>query len=296
MATPLPEDLPDSFRVRDGLREGVGLGRQRGRDLSRPHWGIRGRREPTRHSELALAFAPRMPDRAFLFGLSAAAVHGIPLPQRLATNAIHVGVPAGGRRIDSADVRPHHVRIHPADVIVWRGTSITTLERTWCDLGASGLTVPELVAAGDHLLWWRRPRTTTSSLEAALVRYDSRRGSRLLRVSLSLLCGRADSPPESEIRVAICDAGLPAPTVNMPVYDSIGRFVAQPDLTWMNLEVALEYEGDHLRTNRDQWHRDIERYARLQELGWIIIRATASDYRDPRRLIARLSRALASRA
>ena len=55
---------------------------------------------------------------------------------------------------------------------------------------------------------------------------------------------------------------------------------------------AVEYEGDHHRTDRTQWHDDIRRYALLAEHGWTIIRATAADHRDPRDLIARVRRAM----
>lgn len=292
MPAQLPEGLPPDFRVRDGIARGVSVDRMRGADLARPHWGIRSVVLPSTPAANATAFAPRMPPRAFLFGLSAAAVHGMPLPWNADLSQVHVGVRAGTRRIDSGDVRAHHVRIDPLDIGRIGGIAITTPERTWCDLGAGGLTMPQLVAAGDFLLWHRGPRSSATRLAIALRRYDGRRGALLLHRSLALLDGRSDSAPESEIRIAILEAGLPAPRVNMPVHDARGHFVAQPDLTWPDRKIALEYEGDHHRTDKEQWHRDIERYARLQELGWAIIRATAADYRNPARLLARLTRLL----
>jgi very-short-patch-repair endonuclease len=64
------------------------------------------------------------------------------------------------------------------------------------------------------------------------------------------------------------------------------------DLAWPDARVAIEYEGDHHRTDRAQWHYDIRRYDLLAENGWTVIRATASDYRDAQYLVTRVRRAL----
>jgi very-short-patch-repair endonuclease len=82
--------------------------------------------------------------------------------------------------------------------------------------------------------------------------------------------------------------------VNSAVLDG-RRFVATPDLSWPWHRVALEYEGDHHRTDARQWHHDITRYSRLQELGWLVFRATATDYRDPSAIVSRVIRAIESR-
>jgi hypothetical protein len=58
--------------------------------------------------------------------------------------------------------------------------------------------------------------------------------------------------------------------------------------------LALDYEGEHRRTDRRQWHKDLERFADLQEHGWTAIRATAADYSAPGRLIGRLRRLLSA--
>lgn len=176
-----------------------------------------------------------------------------------------------------------------------QGLPLTSPARTWCDLAASGLRRPELIAAGDRLLWRRDPLASDRDIRSALARYEGRRGSRLLRDALPMLTSRSDSAPESELRTAIIDADLPRPEVNAEIVDARGRFLAQPDLVWRAAKVALEYEGDHHRTDRDQWHRDLERFSRLQENGWIVLRASAADYRDSSALIARLERLLRAR-
>ena len=106
-----------------------------------------------------------------------------------------------------------------------------------------------------------------------------------------MLVTTSDSPPESELRIAFYLAGLPIPLANFPIRVA-GKLVASPDLCWPAFRIAVEYEGDHHRTDAKQWHYDIERYARLQELGWLVIRATAADYADPTALISRVIRAM----
>jgi hypothetical protein len=218
----------------------------------------------------------------------------MPLPSRLSVRDLHVGVAAGARRVVASGIRSHHVTIADAERTTRLGADVTTIERTWCDLAAGGLTLSELVAAGDYAIWRRRPLTSRASLEKAFTGYAGRRGTRRLGSALQLLSERSDSAPESELRVWVIEAGLPAPSVNVAVFDKRGRFLAQPDLTWRDKRLALEYEGDHHRTDPKQWHADLERFARLQEHGWTVLRAAAEDYRRPGRLLARLARILIS--
>lgn len=233
-----------------------------------------------------------MPQRAFYIGRTAAAVHELPLPARFSAEThLHIGVPSGERRVSALGVIPHHVRIAPQDIVTHRSLRVTTIERTWCDLAASQLTLAELVAAGDRALWRRDPRTTADDLLDSVRRYEGRRGSRLMRLALDLVTDAADSAPESEVRVAIILAGFPAPSINEEVRLE-SRVVLRPDLSWPDLKVAIDYEGDHHRVDRDQWSRDIQRFRMLADAGWRIYRATADDYRSPQKLLLWLARNL----
>ena len=171
-----------------------------------------------------------------------------------------------------------------------RGIPVTAVERTWCDLAAGGMGLAPLVAVGDAILRRQVTRSDLAGIRAAVSRYRGRRGARTIAIALDLLDGRADSAPESEIRVALNQAGLPRPSVGYPI--ALGDAVVHVDLAWQDVKVALEYEGDYHRTDRDQWHYDIRRYDVLALHGWTVIRATALDYRDPTRLLARVAHAL----
>jgi hypothetical protein len=188
-------------------------------------------------------------------------------------------------------VIPHHLRVPPQDIVTHRSLRVTSIERTWCDLATSRLTLAELVAAGDRAIWRRDPRTTADDLLDCVRRYEGRRGSRMMRTALGLLTNAADSAPESEVRVAIIRAGFPPPSVNKEIRLANG-VTLHPDLSWPSFKVAIDYDGDHHRVKRDQWNRDIQRFRKLADAGWRIYRATAEDYRSPQQLLLWLARNL----
>ncbi|QEO08664.1 endonuclease domain-containing protein [Protaetiibacter larvae] len=294
----LLEPLGDRFRVSDAVNAGATPEQLRTRTLYAPFWGIRSRIEVRNLRERAEAFMPRMPDRAFYFGPTAAGLHGIPLPPRKVSDLLHIGVVAGERRVDARGVVAHHVIIDARDVMLVDGIPVTTPARTWCDLSAGGLLRHEVVAIGDHLIGGEHPLATTTELLAALARYEGRRGSKLMRDALPVLNGDAASVRETWLRVLIIDAGLPEPVVQCVVVNRWGRKIGRCDLGWPQLRIGIEYEGDHHRTDREQWQYDIRRYREMEEAGWLIIRVTAADFADAPardRLIRRLRSAISAR-
>ena len=66
------------------------------------------------------------------------------------------------------------------------------------------------------------------------------------------------------------------------------------DLGWEDIKVAVEYEGDHHRTDRRQFNRDIARFEATAELGWIVVRVTVEDV--PGGILRRVAAAWARRA
>ena len=89
------------------------------------------------------------------------------------------------------------------------------------------------------------------------------------------------------------DGGVPAPVPQYTVLDARGRFVARADFGWPELRTALEYQGDHHRTDRGQWRRDAVRTSELATAGWLVLPVTAHDlYVDPVGLVRRVRAAL----
>lgn len=142
---------------------------------------------------------------------------------------------------------------------------------------------------------WRHPRATLQELKFAVGSRHARPGVAMLAEILPILTARADSPPESRIRYRFLLAGLPTVAVNEEIYDAQGMFIALPDLAFRRYRMVIDYEGDHHRTDRVQWQKDIARVPRLEAANWHSTRVSAQDLRDSRELICRIRRLLRER-
>jgi very-short-patch-repair endonuclease len=49
------------------------------------------------------------------------------------------------------------------------------------------------------------------------------------------------------------------------------------DMGWEAIKVAVEYDGDHHRTDRTQFAKDVVRLEELADLGWLIVRVVADN-------------------
>ena len=98
------------------------------------------------------------------------------------------------------------------------------------------------------------------------------------RRALELSDARAESPPESRLRLAFVLAGL-APVPQHVVRDQAGRFVARVDLAFPGLRIAVEYDGRAVHEQEDVFARDRRRQNDLVRAGWTVLRFTAADLR-----------------
>lgn len=305
-----------SFTVGTALEAGIGRSRLQGHDLARPFWGIRVPSasaeaamlrvapKPDEHESvaaqhraraLARAYFARMKPGQFFSHLTAARLHGIPLPTAFdGDDTLDVSVPYPARAVRAIGIGGHKQMVLPRDVVMVKGLPVSSPARVWLELG-SLMSTEDLIGAGDYLLWWRQPKVTRAELARAVDGYIGRSGKARLVESLPLLSNRSDSPPESKFRYRFGCAGLPAPEVNEKMYDDQGRFLAMPDLAFKKYRMAIDYEGDHHRTDRHQWQKDLGRVPRLEDADWHSTRASAADLRDSRELIDRLRRLLRAR-
>jgi very-short-patch-repair endonuclease len=101
-----------------------------------------------------------------------------------------------------------------------------------------------------------------------------------------------DSPQESIRRVALVDAGIPEPRVQVAVRTAAG--VRHADLGWPEHRLLLEYQGDEHRASRRRWLDDLTRVQLLEDAGYRVILVGAADLDDDARaLAARIRCALA---
>ncbi|MBW3087191.1 DUF559 domain-containing protein [Bifidobacterium sp. 82T24] len=107
-------------------------------------------------------------------------------------------------------------------------------------------------------------------------------GIRNCRSALRLCLGGVRSPMESRTYLSLMSHGIPVPKVGMTIPGVMFRsnVPMTVDLAWPEQKVAVEYDGDHHRTDRTQWRRDQEKRELLRSHGWIVVIVTADDLRD----------------
>ncbi|HYI33857.1 MAG TPA: hypothetical protein VEX88_10385 [Glaciibacter sp.] len=290
---PLPESLPpNGFTVAAARSAGVHPNRLNAADLDKPHWGVR---MPASGSPdfpgRCTALASALPPHVFFSGVSAAALIRIPVPLRFepATDPlIEVSVAEPARAIRRPGVRGRKLGVTATDIEFRDGIRMTTPARTWCDL-APLLTLAELVAAGDYLVFHERRMETRETLAAAVAAHPGRRWRPKLKRALALLSDHSESPKESELRVVVVTHGLPVPLINVSIYTDSGRFVARVDVLFEDFGEILEYQGDHHRTDVRQWRRDRIRESELESMGYHVTEVVAEDLADPAKLIRRIA-------
>jgi very-short-patch-repair endonuclease len=218
-----------------------------------------------------------MPSGGAFSHSTAAVLLGLPLPLRLARReTLHLSVARPRRTPRIRGVVGHQLTLRDGEVVTAGGFRVTSPVRTWCDL-APHLSISELVAVGDAIVHWRTARASVADLIRAAAALRGRPGASVALAASGLLHERAESPQESELRVMLVQGGLPRLDVNVDLHDEHGGFVARPDLRFPDFGVIVEYEGDHHRTARKQWRRDLKRTIELQSMGETVLRLGADE-------------------
>jgi hypothetical protein len=179
-------------------------------------------------------------------------------------------------------------RFQPDEVTTLGGITVATPARVGFDL-ARHLRGATAVAHLDALA--RAARITKQDLISLVDRYPGARGNKRARLLIDMMDAGAESPKESWLRLVLVNAGFTPPTTQIRVTD--GQFVAYLDMGWEHQMVALEYDGDHHPTDREQYVKDIRRAEMLERLGWQVVRVIKED--RPRDIVERVSRALGRR-
>lgn len=274
---PLPSTLRNrAFDVHAADRAGVSRQRLRRSDLVRPTRSVRWSRDrPPDAVRRIRAFRPILLPGQFVSHVSAAVLWELPVPVDDGA-PVHITSPiptAQPRRIGAVG---HRITPDRADVAERWGVPASTPAALWIDCGAM-LTIDELVVLGDAIVTERRCRTTIEDLRTALVRAGARSGVRKLRRAIELVRVGAGSPQETRARLAIVRAGLPEPELQVEIRDESGWFVGRVDMAYPRHRVLIEYEGDHHRTDAEQWASDLRRYREAERLGWVVVRWSRSD-------------------
>lgn len=258
------------------------------------------------HIQLALAYTTVMKPSEFFAGITAAIIWKLPVPvDPRAPQIIEVGVCERQPFPRRTGVRGR--RFTARLVTVVRKDGLRTLDPVsiWVTYAPS-LRLPDRVALGDAVIHTPRiggnlgprPRLAHATLERLTTETEQpeRRGRSLLREALPLLRTDSASAPETHLRLAVVEAGLPEPNLDVDVYGPDQRYLGTSECAYSEFKIVLEYEGDHHRTETKQWDRDIDKYHDYENAGWIVLRITARLlYRRRAVLIENVTNALVSR-
>jgi len=269
---PLPPHLGHDFTVASALSQGIAPGRLRRGDLRRPFRGARSTSLPRDVPDRAAALAPLLNARQRFSHLTAAELWGMRLPERPSERQLHVTSRNAARAMRRPGVIGHVEATAVAAVhLTPSGLRASAPLDAWCEC-AGLLTIDELIMMGDGLVSRRDPVAALAQLTEAVAARSGRRGTARLRNALRQIRPNSDSARETQLRLLVTRAGFPEPTVNAPLRNRAGRFIAHGDLVWAEFGVVLEYEGRHHAEDPEQFAIDIRRLDRMAEAGYRVIR------------------------
>ncbi len=165
-------------------------------------------------------------------------------------------------------------RIPPGEITRVNGMFVTTAARTALDLGRR-LPRGSAVAHLDALA--RATEVEASEILELAQRYKGTKGVRRCREAVDLMDAGAQSPQETKLRLILIDKGFERPETQIPVADDDGHVFAYLDMGWPHLKIAVEYDGEHHRTDDQQYRWDAIRLRKLIAKGWIVIRVIKGD-------------------
>jgi very-short-patch-repair endonuclease len=309
---PLPEEFEARpFSLTEAASAGIPADRLTASDLHLPSRGIRVPKSAERSLHALARSHTQLDDQTFASLLTAAEIHGVPLPTwaqftpddggpvtsavepvpwgkksgphfREPGRLLHLSRSDAGTLPRRRGVAGHRLRIRDGDITMADGLRVTTPARTWVDLG-SVLPLQDLIVAGDaivseHSRTFGPPRVAMvplPELRAFVDKANGIHGVRKARIALDSLRVGVDSPPETVLRLMLDDAGLPEFLPNVRVDDILGRPV-WTDLGCARFRICVEYEGLHHLTPEQQ-SLDAYRDQRVIESGWRQVKINRID-------------------
>jgi hypothetical protein len=201
---------------------------------------------------------------------TAAAIYGFDTED---TADLHVLNPPGGQ-IRCADGLAVHRR-DGAPLVIVNERPVTSPAWTAVEV-ARGLRRPRALATLDAAL--RSETCSRGELWRSAVEQAGRRGIVAVRELIALADALAESPMESEARLAMIDGGLPIPKLQYEIIDG-NRELRRVDFAWPEQRVAVEYDGVDWHSDPDAMRRDRRRRAALEDVGWVVISIVFEDVR-----------------
>ncbi|BBY63285.1 hypothetical protein [Mycolicibacterium helvum] len=206
--------------------------------------------------------------RGVVAGLSASALLGAKwIEPDAAAELVHTN------RRPPARIVVHADHLLPGETQETLGLPVTTPARTAFDLGRR-LVFTSAVQRIDALM--QATEVKVGDINDVIASHRGVRGLRQLQKVLELVDGGSESPYETLTRIQLVRNGFPRPDTQIRVCDEDGCVIARLDMGWPEWRVGVDFDGAHHWTDPNQRSKDVERYARLPELGWVDIRVTSS--------------------
>jgi hypothetical protein len=208
-------------------------------------------------------------------------------------NVVWLTHPPGRHRGGLArDVRFHSATLRREHVTHVLGVRVTTVARTVLDLARS-LPYVEGVAVADSALLANQ--VTKPDLRALLPAFAGWPGSDRARRVVEFSSELAESVLESAARVVFAEWGLPAPQLQMDMYDDKIRFIGRVDFLWEKYKTIAEADGMGKYEDPERARWQIRRDIWLREAGYKVVHFTWAElFGDPGRVIARIREAFAA--
>lgn len=238
------------------------------------------------HGVLVSAARLLLPPTAAIAGRSAGWLYGAhDLVDE--NDPVEVLVPTTDRFGPVGGLVVHCAAVVPPEALTPAG--VATRARAAADVARWAPSLTEAVVRLDQLL--AAGALTAKELPDVLHWLCRGRGTARARRACELADGRAQSPPESRVRVSLTLAGLPP----VPQYEIFheGRLAGRVDLAYPRAKLAIEYDGGW-HAEAGQFARDRARLNRLTAAGWRVLHLTAADLRDLDRVVATVAAALAA--
>ena len=215
---------------------------------------------------------------------SAALIHGIWLPDHLLGQVTITRQRSVGGHL-TPWVHTYVCPFDASDVVQIDGMAVMTRARTALDLAR---TLSYLLGVGvvDAFL---REGVTKDQLAQQVTAARRRPGNGKARSVVDFADPRSESMGESESRVLMARVRIPAPELQVEVYDASGRFVARSDFGWRKARLLGEFDGlvkygrllKPGQSPTDVVVEEKRREERLRRVGWDVVRFMQPDLRQP---------------
>ncbi|WP_423182015.1 endonuclease domain-containing protein [Arthrobacter sp. NyZ413] len=281
-----PELLSGPFTLLEARAQGVGLDQIRragvaavSRGLYRPaNWDFD-------LEGAARALSAATPG-AWISHVTAARLRCSMLPPWLADSTeLHLSKPRSLPGVRRKGVVGHRLIVAEGEVESVDEILMSTRSRTWLDL-AKMLPLNDLVCMGDELIRVPRPEfegravpfATIDELRAMVARHPNLQGVVRAREALDLMRVGSDSGPETLLRLAMFDAGIPEPELQIKLRKA-DPFSPSADLGFRQRRVAIQYDGAH-HLREAQSLSDRRRDKAFEAAGWTVLVFRKDDLED----------------